>query len=462
MHSRTRRTELAGIALGVVLTFGVVSADDNWPHFRFNGGVAEDDPRLPDKWDIKENVAWKADVPGLGWGSPIVWGNHIFVTAAVGKEPKPAPGLVIEDGKAPSTPTYWQIPPNETFRWMLYDFDFQTGKLRWQRELRNAVPITPRYHRNSFATETPVTDGNRIYVFHAPAGLLAAIDFTGRIVWTTEVAQAASGPQGGPFGPGSSPALHANRLFLVSDEHPGVWWLAAYDTATGKEIWRNQQPKPERGFGWSTPFIWHSGTRTEVVTVSNRRVSSFDVAGKPLWHLNGLSGSTTPTPFAADGLLYAASGYPGAFRPFYAIRPGGSGDISLKEGETSNSFVAWSNPMLATYLPSAIAYRGQVCNLFARGLFTCHDAKTGKEIYGRQRIDPQASGFSASPWAYNGRIFVASEDGEVYVIEAGPAFKILHKNTMGEMIGSGTPAIAQGSVIIRTASSLWKIGPVRR
>jgi hypothetical protein len=128
-----------------------------------------------------------------------------------------------------------------------------------------------------------------------------------------------------------------------------------------------------------------------------------------------------------------------------------------EEGETSNAFVAWSNPVLATYLPSAISYRGQICNLYSRRLFTCHDAKPGKEIYGRQRIDPQASGFSASPWAHNGRIFVASEDGDVYVIEAGPAFRILHKNSMGEMIGSGTPAIAKGSVIIRTASALWEI-----
>lgn len=441
------------IALSVAVTF----AADNWPHFRPDAGVVADDPRLPDRWSATENVAWKAAVPGLGWGSPIVWGNHVFVTAAVGDEPKPVPGLVIQDGQMPTTPTYWQVPPNTSFRWVIYDFDFTTGKLRWQRELRNGVPVTPRYHRNSFATETPVTDGNRVYVFHAPAGMLSAVDFNGRIVWTTQIEQAATGPEGGPFGPGSSPAIHGNRLFLVSDEHPGVWWLAAYDTASGKELWRNQQPKSTRGFGWSTPFVWQSGTRTELVTVSNRRVSSFDLDGKPLWHLDGLSGSTTPTPFAADGLLYAASGFPGAFRPFYAIRPGATGDISLKEGETSNAFVAWSNPMLATYLPSAIAYRGQICNLYARGLFTCHDSKTGKEIYGRQRIDPQASGFSASPWAYNGRIFVASEDGDVYVIEAGLQFKILHKNSMGEMIGSGSPAIAKGSVIIRTASSLWKI-----
>jgi outer membrane protein assembly factor BamB len=344
---------------------------------------------------------------------------------------------------------------------MLYAFDFKTGKMQWERELRSGTPVTPRYHKNSLATETPVTDGQRVYVFHAPAGLLTAVDFSGRVVWTRQIDQpVVSQTDVGPFGPAASPAIHGNRIFLVSDEHPGIWWLAAFDTASGKELWRLQDTK-ERAFGWSTPFVWENGVRTEVITVSKRRVNSYDLDGSPLWHLNGLSGSTTPTPFAANGLLYASSGFPGDFRPVYAIRPGARGDISLKDGETSNKFVAWSNSALATYLPSPIVYRGHLCSLFSRGLFTCHDAETGREIYGRQRIDPQASGFSVSPWAYNGKIFVASEDGDVYVIEAGPQFKILRKNPMGEMISIGSPAIAQSSLIIRTVSSLWKIAKPR-
>lgn len=447
------------VVASILYALSAVSAADNWAHFRPYAGVAADDPALPDTWNAKDNVAWRAAVPGLGWGSPIVWGDHVFVTSVIGKDPIPKPGLVIEDGQAPSTPTYWQVPQNATYRWMLYDFDFKTGKLRWERELRAGAPLTPRYHKNSYATETPVSDGRRVYVFHASAGLLAAVDFDGRVAWTTQIAQPAGSDPAvvGPFGPGSSPALHGNRVFLVSDEHPGVWWLAAFDTESGKQVWRNQEKKDQRGFGWSTPYVWESGTRTELITVSNRKVSSYDVNGKLLWYLNGLSGSTTPTPFAANGLLYASSGYPGAFRPVYAIRPGASGDISLKEGQTSNEFVVWSNPALGTYLPSPVVYRNQLCSLYSRGLFTCHDAKTGKEIYGRQRIDPQASGFSGSPWAYNGRIFLASEDGDVYVIDAGPQFRILHKNPMGEMISTASPAIVQGSLIIRTVSSLWKI-----
>jgi outer membrane protein assembly factor BamB len=447
------------VAALIASSLTVVSAADIWPHFRgATGGVVADDPMLPEAWDTKENVAWKVRVPGLGWGSPIVWGDHVFVTAAVGNDPIPKPGLVIEDDRMPSTPTYWQIPPNATYRWMLYAFDFQTGKLRWERELRHGAPVTPRYHKNSLATETSVTDGQRVYVFHAPAGLLAAVDFNGQIVWTRSIEQPVLGQADvGPFGPAASPAIHGNRIFIVSDEHPTTWWLAAFDTNSGKQLWRIEEPK-QRSFGWSTPFVWEQGGRTELITVSRGRVSSYDLDGNALWHLNGLSGSTTPTPFAANGLLYASSGYPaGPFRPVYAIRPGARGDITPKDGETSNDYVVWSNPTLATYLPSPIVYRGQLCSLFARGFFTCHDAASGKEIYGRQRIDPQASGFSVSPWAYNGRIFVASEDGDVYVIDAGPEFRIVRKNSMGEMISIGSPAIVRSSLIIRTVSSLWKI-----
>jgi outer membrane protein assembly factor BamB len=289
----------------LVLGITAVSAADNWPHFRPNAGVVADDPMLPDTWGTKENVAWKVAVPGLGWGSPIVWGEHVFVTSVIGDDTIPKPGLVIEDGKMPSTPTYWQVPANANYRWMLYDFDFKTGKMRWERELKRGAPVTPRYHKNSYATETPVTDGLRVYVFHAPAGLLAAVDFSGQVTWTRQIDQPVKQSEGGPFGPGASPAIHRNRIFLVSDEHPGVWWLAAFDTQSGKQLWRIQEAK-EMSFGWSTPFVWESGARTEVITVSKRRVNSYDVDGNPLWHLNGLSRSTTPTPFAANGLLYAS------------------------------------------------------------------------------------------------------------------------------------------------------------
>ena len=165
-----------------------------------------------------------------------------------------------------------------------------------------------------------------------------------------------------------------------------------------------------------------------------------------------------PSPIAANGLLYLTSGYPGdRLRPAYAIRPGATGDISLKADQTGNEFIVWSHPTLGPYHPSALVYAGCYYTLHDRGFLTCNDPKTGKEIYPRQRISVDATGFTASPWAYNGKVFALSEDGDTFVIQAGPQFKVLGKNSLEEMT-LATPAVANGSVIIRTASKLYRIG----
>jgi hypothetical protein len=165
-----------------------------------------------------------------------------------------------------------------------------------------------------------------------------------------------------------------------------------------------------------------------------------------------------PSPFATNGLLYITSGYPGdERRPVFAIRPGATGDISLAANQDSNDYVVWSHQTLGPYHPSALVYAGCYYTLFDRGFLTCNDPMTGKEIYPRQRISADATGFTASLWAYNGKVFALSEDGDTYVIQAGPEFKVLGKNSLGEMT-LATPAVAHGSVIVRTASKLYRIG----
>jgi outer membrane protein assembly factor BamB len=211
------------------------------------------------------------------------------------------------------------------------------------------------------------------------------------------------------------------------------------------------------GTNWATPFVWEHDGRAEIVTSGSDKVRSYDLTGKLLWEFKGMSSISIPTPFERHGLLFISSGYVGdALRPAYAIRPGASGDITLKPGETANAFIAWSAPTLAPYNPTPLVYGDYYYTLFDRGFFTCHDARTGKEIYGRQRIAVDASGFTTSPWAYNGRIFVMSEDGDTYVIQAGPEFKVLGKNSLGEMT-LATPAVSRGSLIIRTASKLYRV-----
>lgn len=478
MRAHSIRHRWAWLLLAAGLTVSVVAAtpsDDQWPMFRGpRAGVVDDDPALPETWSREKNVAWKIDVPGVAWSSPIVWGRHVFVTSVISDEPRPAmvraPDAVMRPHVgAPGN----QKPLATMYRWMLYAIDFDTGKIRWERELRRGVPDDPKHPKNTYGSETPVTDGERVYVYHASAGLFA-VDFSGSIVWSREikipelkadvvtgaVSRRTNSRTSGVFignGQAASPALHKDRIFIVADHESNQWFFAAFSTRDGRELWRVQEDKAEESYGWSTPFVWAHALRTEVITVANNGVRSYDPAGKLLWQLKGLSLSTTPTPFAANGLLYASSGYPGdPFRPVYAIRPGASGDISLKEGDTRNQYVSWHQRAAATYMPSAIVYGDYYYSLYSQGFLTCFEAKTGKPVYGRQRIAVDAAAFTASPWAYNGKIFAASEDGDVYVIQAGPDYKLLHTNTLGEMV-LATPAVVRGSLVIRTVSSLWRI-----
>jgi outer membrane protein assembly factor BamB len=438
------RTFLAAGMVALALASPSAGLNDRWPQFRGpSAGVAENDPALVDRWSATTNILWTADVPGMGWSSPIVWGDHVFVTSVIntGQAEAPRPGLYFGGERPASTAPH---------RWMVYDVDFATGKVRWSKEVRNGAPVVSKHLKNSYASETPVTDGEHVYVSFGNVGLFV-FDMKGTQVWSKPL---------GPFktrygwGTAASPVLHRDRIYIVNDNDDQSF-LAAYDKGTGAEIWRVNR---EEGTNWATPFVWEHDGRAEIVTSGSGKVRSYDLTGKLLWELKGMSSISIPTPFERHGLLFISSGYVGdALRPAYAIKPGATGDISLKPGETSNQYIAWSMPTLAPYNPTPLVYGDYYYTLFDRGFFTCHDAKTGKEIYGRQRIAVDASGFTSSPWAYNGKIFAMSEDGDTYVIQAGPEFKVLGKNSLGEMT-LATPAISRGSLVIRTASKLYRVG----
>lgn len=456
---------------GLVLSCGIVAAGagrPQWTQFRPSGGVIADDPSLPEEWSETKNVAWKTPVPGRGWSSPIVWDDHIFVTTVQSDEPAPRPGLdIIEDGKGASYKEGMRAPIlKKPHRWVLYDIDFKSGKVRWEREFHSGEPLAAKHPKNSYASETPATDGRRVYVYNGDFGLLA-FDFSGKKLWQTRVQPPNSLPAENPefaagridFGTASSPVLHKDRLFVVDDHEPRrPWFLAAYSTETGKELWRVTTERGKTGGPtWATPFIWEHSQRTEVIVLTAGAVRSYSLDGTPLWHLRGLGSNSTPTPVSANGLLYVSAGYPAdATRPVWAIKPGGAGDITPNEGETSGPFVVWSQPKLASYMPSGLVYGKYLYTLESQGFLQCNDALTGERVYGRKRIDPATSGFTASPWAYNGKLFALSEDGDTYVIQPGADFKVLGKNSFGEM-ALATPAVLRGSLIFRTASAVYKV-----
>jgi outer membrane protein assembly factor BamB len=442
MCQSARGASVPSLLAIILLALGTLTHAAQWPQFRGPGamGVAES-PSLPDTWSTTTNVKWKTTIPGHGWSSPVVWGERVFVTSVIpnGATEAPLKGLYFGGERD---------APKVEHRWMVYAIDRATGKIAWEREAHRGLP-PQRHLKNTYASETPTTDGERVYVRFGNVGLFA-YDFAGQLAWSVPVP---SLPTHNGWGTASSPVLHKGRLYVVHDNEQQSY-ITALDARTGKTVWRTER---QEATSWATPYVWEHEGRTEIVTAATGKIRSYDLEGKLLWQLGPMSSIAIPTPFSKFGLLYVTSGYVGdATRPVYAIKPGASGDISLAKGETSNASIAWSLPQGGPYNPSPIVYGDHYYTLFDRGFFTAHDAKTGKEIYTKVRLDPTASGFSASPWAYNGKLFAMSEDGTTYVIQAGPEFKVIGRNVLDEFT-MASPAIDRDSLFIRTATSLYRI-----
>ena len=306
----------------------------------------------------------------------------------------------------------------------------------WQREAHRGAPPQSRHLKNSYASETPTTDGERVYVLVRQRRRV-------RLRHGRHAGVAATWPARATrygWGTAASPVLHDGRLYVLddNDEHASLVALDARDRQGG--VAGRARAKETN---WATPFIWRHAQRTEIVIAATGGVQSYDLDGKPLWTLRGMSSIAIPTPFESGGLLYVTSGYVGdQVRPVYAIKPGASGDISLSTGETSNEFVAWYAAAGRALQPVADRLRRLYYTLLDRGFFTAHDARTGAEVYGRQRIDPAGVGFTASPWAANGRLY-AVERGRRYLCDQGRAeYELLAKNSLGEM-AMATPAMRQ-------------------
>jgi outer membrane protein assembly factor BamB len=440
----------SGLA-GLLVTFLVAApalaadrAEDRWPQFRGpnSSGVAQG-PGLPEVWDAKTNIVWQTPIPGRGWSSPIVWGDRIFVTAAVQEEGEPEPvkpGLYLF-GERPI--------PKGVHRWAVYAIDFNSGKVLWERVVHRGVPKQGHHLKNSLASETPVTDGKRVYAYFGNVGLFC-FDFEGRQLWHRTWGDF---PMHMAWGTAASPVVYNSRVYLVNDNDRESF-LVALDSATGRDIWRVARDELSN---WSTPLIWENNLRTELVVPGAGKNRAYDLDGKLLWELGGMSRLTIPTPVASRTLVYISSGYVGDKRkPVFAVRPGAKGEISLKDDQTQNEFVAWCRKMDGPYNPSPVLYGGRLYILYDRGMLACYDAETGEELYGKTRLENVSGGFSASPWAYQGKVFCLSEGGQTYVIQAGPDFKLLRVNPLDELC-MATPAIARHSLLIRTESKLVRI-----
>jgi outer membrane protein assembly factor BamB len=424
-------------------------AAGSWPSFRGTeaAGVG-DGQNLPDTWDGKQgdNIQWHVPVPGLGHSSPIVWGNTIFVATAVSSQPNATfkPGI-YGDGDASEDRSPQQ--------WKLLAYDKKTGAIRWERVAAEGVPLNKRHIKSTYASATPATDGRIVVATFGSMGL-HAFDVAGNFLWKVDYGRINLGAYDLPafeWGPASSPIIW-NGLVIIQIDTQADSFLLAVKADTGETVWKTDR---EELPSWGTPTVATTPAGPVLVTNASNFVRGYDPrTGVELWRIGKSSKITAPTPIFADGLFVIASGR-APERPIFVVRPDARGDVTLGDGQTSNTGVAWSKTGRGSYMPTPLAYKGLLYVLANNGYLDAYDLKTGAEIY-RERL-PIGSGYSASPIAADGKIYLSGEDGDMLVVAAGQAFKHIATNPMGELL-MATPALSEGVMYVRSSNGLFAIG----
>ena len=425
----------------------------NWPSFRGPqaSGIAENQ-NLPDRWDVKsgESILWRTPIPGLAHSSPVIWGDRIFITSAVSSDPKATfrPGL-YGDGDASKD--------RSLHRWMVYAIDKRTGKIKWERVAYQGEPIDKRHIKSTYANSTPATNGRIVVAWFGSQGV-HAYDVNGKFLWKVDVGRLDLGAYDIPtyeWGPASSPIIWNNLVILQCDTQADSF-LLALDAATGKTVWKTERDELP---SWGTPTIATTANGPVLVTNASNFIRGYDPStGKELWRLGGSSKITAPTPIFGEGLFVVASGR-GPERPIFVVRPNARGDLTLSEGKTASDTIVWSRTGRGSYMPTPLIYKGVLYVLANSGTFDAYDLKTGNELY-RQRLPTVGSGFSASPVAADGKIYLANEDGEILIVAAGDKFNHIATNSMGELL-MATPALSDGAMYVRSSASLFAIGRKR-
>jgi outer membrane protein assembly factor BamB len=385
-----------------------------WPRWRGPSGQGVvTGTNYPDRWSSTENVVWKVAVPGQGNSSPIVWGDRIILTTA------------YDDGRRLSV-----LALRRSDGAKLWETPVPSGRNDWV------------HFKNGHASSTPATDGTRIYALFGSRGLLA-LDMDGRVQWRADI-----GPTENYHGPAGSPLLYKDKVILYQDQARDAF-VGAFDTRTGKQVWRTRR---EASVGWGTPIAVRVVDHDEIIVNSQRAVQAYHPdTGKELWRCNGMGFEVIPTPVVGHGMVFCSSGRAG---PTLAIKPGGSGDVT-------RTHLAWSTERGSPFVPSPLVYRNQLymVNDMA-SIVTSFDAATGKSLWQGRLGVAQREGFSASPVAVDGKVFFTNDEGETFVLRAGPAFSLLHVNALNERV-LASPALVDGRWYFRTDRALYAIGASR-
>ena len=435
------------IALVLCLSPITIANAQNWSSFRGNNasGIAEG-RKTPATWSVdkSQNIVWKASIPGFSHASPIVWGNRVYVITAISSDT--ATGFVAKDrgiGLADD---------NVKHTWKIYSLDKKTGAVIWSQTAYEGVPRARRHVKATQANSTPVTDGRYVVALFGSEGL-AAYDVNGKLLWKQDLGILNPGLWDDPtssWGHSSSPIIYKDLVIVQADGHKQSF-IAAFNLKDGKQAWR-----VERGeiTSWTTPTINTATKRAELIANGGRFIRGYDpLTGKEIWRFADSDTQVKmQAPLVANGLIYITGGYPPG-RTMYAFKPGAVGDISLKPGEETNDFIAWKSTKGSPYTPTPIIYGDLMYTVADNGVLTAYDAKTGTMTY-QQRIP---SSFSASPVAADGKLYLSSEDGDVFVVRAGPKYELLATNVMGQPL-MATPAISDGLLILRTKDFVYAVG----
>ncbi len=454
---RIHALTLAGaLALGAALSSSAPRAANaprpgvDWPQFRGISatGISEGVP-TPSTWNVAAgtNVLWKTAIPGLGLSSPVVWGDQLFVSTAISGDK----GAGVKPGLYGDIKSVTDDTPHE---WRVYALNKKTGAILWQQTAHTGVPKIKRHTKNSHANSTLATDGEHLVAFFGSEGVYT-YDLKGKLLWKKDLGVLDAGFYMVPeaqWETGSSPVIHDGVVIIQADVQKGSF-LAAFGAKDGRELWRVARTDVPT---WGTPTVHVVGGQPQIIVNGMRHAGAYDFkTGKEVWKLSGGGDIPVPTPVVSEGLIYITNAH-GPMSPIYAIRDSAAGDISLAAGASSNTSVAWSYARDGGYMCTPLAYRGLVYIVKYNGILTVYDAKTGERKY-QERLAGGTSAFTASPVAADGKVYLANEDGQVFVIKAGPAYELMTLNDMGAPVLS-TPAISEGRLLFRTPQHLMAIG----
>jgi outer membrane protein assembly factor BamB len=418
------------------LLFPLIASAADWPQWRgpLANGVA-DDARPPLTWSATENIAWKADVAGRGHSQPVVWGNRVFLTTNIEGEELPdvKPVKHIMGKQELIHPDWTGLNHRQTLKVLCYDAS--NGKLLWEQTAFEGNPVDYRHRRNTYASPTPVTDGEALFVYFESSGLFA-YSLDGKLLWKSSVGPIFS--EG--MGAGTSPVLVGDKLIVNCDQDTGEGsFLAAFSKRNGELLWKT--PRSVQA-SWATPVM----TNDQLIVSGNEAIIAYDPAnGHELWRTRGLGSHAIHTPIPNGDMVIVTSGFPK--KRTYGLRL------------TGEDHVAWTYDKGTAYVPSPILYRGYLYLITDNGMLTCLDPKTGEVKYDGKRV-PIPANFFASPVAADGRIFLTSENGETFVIKAGPEHEVMGTNSIGETVYSSM-ALVGDAIYLRGEKHLYKIRQAR-